>query len=285
MENSKIKVLVLGATGMAGHMVYNHLDKTGRYIMFNTVFRTKLNNESLVCDVRKSENILEIIESLKPDFVINCIGALIKESKNNPENTVLLNSWLPHFLSSIAKTKNFKLIHISTDCVFSGKKGGYKVDDYRDADDFYGRSKALGELINDRDLTIRTSIIGPELKENGEGLLHWFLTQSIDVFGFKNAFWSGVTTLELAKQIELLINIYEPGIINLSPKEKISKFDMLLLFKDVFKKNIVINERLDVMMDKSLIPTPGLLVPTYDQMILDLYNYMQRNSSLYCKYL
>lgn len=285
MKNRKFKVLVLGATGMAGHMVYNYLEKTERYIMFNTVFRTKLNNESFICDVRNSKNIVEIIESIKPDFVINCIGALIKESKENPENAVLLNSWLPHFLSHIAIIQKFKLIHISTDCVFSGKKGGYKVDDFRDADDFYGRSKALGELINDRDLTIRTSIIGPELKENGEGLLHWFLTQSSDVFGFKNAFWSGVTTLELAKQIELLINRYEPGIINLSSKDNISKFDMLLIFKDVFKKDIVINERLDVKVDKSLIPTPGLLVPSYDQMILDLYNYMQVNSHLYYKYL
>jgi len=285
MENKKFKVLLLGATGMVGHMVYNYLDKTGRYIMFNTVYRTKLNNESLFCDVRNSENIVEIIESLKPDFVINCIGALINESKNNPQNAVLLNSWLPHFLSYIANTKNFKLIHISTDCVFSGKKGGYKVDDFRDADDFYGRSKALGELINDRDLTIRTSIIGPELKENGEGLLHWFLTQNSDVFGFKNAFWSGVTTLELAKQIELLINRYKPGIINLSTKEKISKFDLLLLLKDVFKKNIGIKERLDVMVDRSLIPTPGLVVPSYDKMILDLYNYMQVNNRLYFKYL
>src|SRR5690606_24943808 len=116
-----------------------------------------------------------------------------------------------------------KLIHISTDCVFSGNRGAYTEDDFCDANDTYGRSKALGELNNDRDLTIRTSIIGPELKTNGEGLLHWFLNQSTPVNGFTEAYWGGVTTLELAKAIKTALMSDLKGIVNLTNGESISK--------------------------------------------------------------
>ena len=285
MEKSKPKVLVLGATGMAGHVVYNFLDRTKQYCLYNTVFRKELNSKSIICDIRNAGDLEEKIESLRPNYIINCIGALIRESKSNPDNTVLLNSWLPLFLSKLAVKYNFNLIHISTDCVFSGKKGSYRVDDFRDADDLYGRSKAIGELNNNRDLTIRTSIIGPELKQNGEGLFHWFLNQDQEVFGFKNAYWSGITTLELAKQINFFIENFNPGLINVAPENKISKYDLLQLLKREFNLNVVINEECNVIIDKSLIPSLGITVPSYEVMIKELYLFMQEWEKLYKHYI
>ena len=126
------------------------------------------------------------------------------------------NSLLPHHLQSISEEIGAKLIHISTDCVFSGKTGSYTESSLRDADDVYGRTKALGEIISNQHLTIRTSIVGPELKINGEGLLHWFLTSTEkELNGFSKVFWGGVTTVELAKAIEFAISHDINGVWNL----------------------------------------------------------------------
>ncbi|WP_373398913.1 sugar nucleotide-binding protein [Algoriphagus halophilus] len=118
------------------------------------------------------------------------------------KNSIFINSYFPHWLVSEADKYGGQVIHISTDCVFSGKKGGYIEADFRDADDIYGRGKALGELIGGRHLTLRTSIIGPELKSNGEGLFHWFMNQKGETNGYTKAIWGGVTTFELAKVIK-----------------------------------------------------------------------------------
>lgn len=285
MQNNQKKVLIVGATGMAGHMIYNHLDTQGKYILHNTVFRSKLTNNSIICDVRNKDEITKIIQTIKPDFIVNCVGALIKESQTNPDNAILLNAWFPHFLKSLAFQSNSQLIHISTDCVFSGERGDYKVDDFRDADDIYGRSKAIGELVNADDVTIRTSIIGPELKDNGEGLLHWFLSQTRIVNGFTNVFWSGITTLELAKQVEKIINNYTPGVFNLAPATKISKYELLLLIKKIFNKSTTIEPLANKQSDKSLIPSKDFTAPNYTAMLDELQSYMQHNKEQYKRYL
>jgi len=113
-----------------------------------------------------------------------------------------------------------KIIQISTDCVFSGKDGGYKEDSFRDGDTIYARTKALGEINNNKDLTIRTSIIGPDINEDGIGLFHWFMKQSGTIYGFRNAYWTGVTTIELAKGIEKFIEYNVTGIYHFVPTEK-----------------------------------------------------------------
>jgi len=114
---------------------------------------------------------------------------------------VWFNSYFPQLLASFGKKYNFKLIHISTDCVFSGKEGGYKEDSFKNGIGFYAQSKALGEVVNSKDLTFRTSIVGPELKPDGIGLFHWFMNQAGAISGFTEVFWTGVTTIELAKAI------------------------------------------------------------------------------------
>lgn len=277
----KKKILIIGAAGMAGHMIYYYLKGLNKYDLFTTVFHTKLNEESIICDVRNKWQLEEVITKVNPDYIINAVGALIKESINHPENAILLNSWLPHILSKLAYRHQSKLIHISTDCVFSGKRGNYQVDDFRDADDLYGRSKALGELINDKDITIRTSIIGPEIKENGEGLLHWFLDQKGQVFGYSKVFWSGITTLELAKLIDFLINNFRPGIYQVAPNEKIDKYSLLKMFKDVFITQVIIIPDDSKSIDKSLLKSNNLIdykIISYKDMILDLYSFIIRHS-------
>src|SRR5699024_5151046 len=133
------------------------------------------------------------------DAIINAVGILNKDAEENKSHAVLLNSYLPHYISNLTKDMNTKVIHMSTDCVFSGKVGSYKEDSLRDGQTFYDRSKALGELENDKDLTFRNSIIGPDMNKNGIGLFNWFMKQNGYIKGFNKAIWTGVTTLTLAK--------------------------------------------------------------------------------------
>lgn len=265
--------MVLGATGMAGHMVYYYLKQKGNYKLYNLVFRSKLTKDSIVCDVREKNSLKKILKKIKPHVVINCIGVLVKESKNNPENAIYLNAYLPHLLKMICDDIGGKLIHISTDCVFSGKKGNYSEEEFRDADDIYGRSKALGEIINERDCTLRTSIIGPELKENGEGLFHWFMLNKGEVLGYTKAIWSGITTLELAKVIEKAIYHDLTGLYHVTNGVKISKYELLNLIKKVWYKNdIKIKPFENYFVDKSLIKSQrfSFYVPDYETMLIEM---------------
>lgn len=278
------KILLFGATGMAGHMVYYFLRETKKYKIDNVVFRNKLTEDSIQLDVTNNNAVSKLVKTIKPDIIINCIGVLIKGSKENPDNAILLNAYFPHLLKRLSDEVNATLIHISTDCVFSGKKGNYSEIDFRDADDVYGRSKALGEIINEKDLTIRTSIIGPELKENGEGLFHWFMKNSGNVNGYTNAYWGGVTTLELAKAIDVAIENNLAGLVHLSNGEKISKFDLLNLIKKIWQKNdIKINPYNEKSVDKSLLKSDrfNFRVPKYSEMMYQLDEWMKNNENLY----
>lgn len=279
----KERILLLGATGMAGHIVYDYFKD--KYEVINVVYRTKLNEDSIILDVTNKNLLRSLILEVKPDIILNCIGVLIKGSLSQPDNAVYINAYLPHLLSNLSTEVGAKLVHISTDCVFSGKKGAYSESDFRDSDDVYGRSKALGEIINDRDLTIRTSIIGPEIKNAGEGLFHWFMNQEGNINGFTETFWGGITTLELAKVIYEALKQGITGVINITNGCKISKFHLLNIFKDVYhKSNIVVNPIEGKHIDKSLISIRldfDYNVPQYKTMISNLEAYMKLNESRY----
>ncbi|MDD3037974.1 SDR family oxidoreductase [Bacteroides sp.] len=284
----KKKVLLFGATGMAGHIAYYYLQSTGRYELVNVVYRTKLTEDSIVVDVTDKNAVAEVVRKVRPELIINCIGVLIKGSKEHPDNAVFINAYFPHLLKKLSDEVGAKLVHISTDCVFSGTKGNYKEDDFRDADDVYGRSKALGEVINDKDLTIRTSIIGPELKVNGEGLFHWFMHQTGSVNGFKTAIWGGVTTLELAKAIDIAVVHEKTGLIQLSNGVGVSKYDLLNLFKRIWhRNNIEILPFNGNGVDKSIAKSNRFdyEVPSYEDMLLEQYEWMKKNNRLYSQYL
>lgn len=281
----KTRILLLGATGMAGHVIYHYLDELGEYEIINLVFRTKLNDESIIVDVKDKDYLEELIAKNQPDYIINCIGVLINGANSNPDNAIFINSYLPHFLSKVSRKLNAKLIHISTDCVFSGKKGLYQEDSYRDADDIYGRSKALGEVVNEEDVTIRTSIIGPELKLDGEGLFGWLMKQTGEVNGFTASIWSGVTTLELAKSIEEILSSKITGLYHLTNSYGISKYELLKIIAHTFELNdVTISPVRGKVVDKSFIDTRKELmfqVPDYQQMIINLKSWMDQHPSIY----
>ena len=280
------KVLLFGATGMAGHVVYYYLQSTGKYDISNVVYRTPLTEDSIIVDVTNRDAVADVVHRVHPEIIINCVGILIKGSREHPDNAILINAYFPHLLKRLSDEVGAKLIHISTDCVFSGKKGNYTEDDFRDADDVYGRSKALGEIINDKDLTIRTSIIGPELKENGEGLFHWFMHQCGEINGFRTAIWGGVTTLELAKAIDFSLYNGIVGLIHLSNGVGISKFDLLNLFKEIWGKDTVIKPYDGNEVDKSIEKSLRLdyEVPSYRQMLVEQFEMMKSYSNLYSAY-
>lgn len=281
------KVLLFGATGMAGHIAYYYLLNTGKYEITNVVFRTPLTEDSIIVDVTNRDAVAEVVRRVQPEIILNCVGVLIKGSKEHPDNAILINAYFPHLLKKMADEVGAKLIHISTDCVFSGKRGNYTEDDFRDADDVYGRSKALGEVINDKDLTIRTSIIGPELKKNGEGLFHWFMNQHGEINGFKTAIWGGVTTLELAKAIDSAIVQNKSGLVQLSNGVGIAKYDLLQLFKKIWHKQDVEILPFDGNgVNKSIAKSMRFdyEVPTYEQMLMDQYDWMNAHKDLYLQY-
>lgn len=279
----KKKVIVLGALGMAGHIMCQYLDDTNEYEIFGIARTKDTKYIKKVIDAQNFEQLEEYFEEIKPDIVINCIGILVAKSNSDLTTAIMMNSYLPHFLSKLGNKLNYKLIHISTDCVFSGKNGEYKEDSFRDGDDNYARTKALGEVINDKDLTIRTSIIGPELKSNGTGLLHWFLNQNGTIIGYSRVFWSGVTTLELAKQTHEMIKQDIKGLFQLCPDDKISKFDLLNLFAKVWNKEILIKENTKYSVDKSLICTRRDFIfadnqkPNYEQMLIEIKEWIENN--------
>lgn len=285
----KIKILVLGSTGMAGHVIYRILSTRVDYEVTNVSFRKKLNESSIILDITDKYLLFKTIKRIKPEIVINCIGILKKGAKESPENAIFVNAYFPHLLSRLTAESKTKLIHISTDCVFSGSKGNYSPKHPKDAQDIYGMSKALGEIINQNDLTIRTSIIGPEIKTEGEGLLHWFLNQQGEIRGYTNSYWSGVTTLQLAKLIEHSIDNNFIGLIQYSNGIKISKYQLLKIFQETWHKyNIEIIPENGKKVDKSLIPSYPqsiLPVPSYIIMCKELAEYMNNNSQFYKHYL
>lgn len=281
-----MNLLIFGSSGMAGHMVTKYLLSLRKYNIINIAYPKNFDNNSILMNIDNKNLVEEIIKKNRPDIIINCIGVLIKFSEANPDKAIYINSFFPHQLEVLGKVFNYKLIHISTDCVFSGSKGSYNENDLKDGIGFYAQSKALGEIVNDKDLTLRTSIIGPEIKENGEGLFHWFMMQKGEVNGYKNSFWTGVSTLELARNIEKAIIKNVSGIYHLVPDKKISKYELLRILKKIWgKSDIVLNEYDNNLIDKSLIDTRKILkVKSYEEMFKDLYIWMLINKNLYLHY-
>lgn len=282
------RILIVGSKGMAGHMISHYLNSSSNFIIGELARSEDKKSGVYNVDVTSLGDLSIAIHDFLPDIIINCIGILNKEAEENPDIAVFLNSYLPHFLAKKISSTGGKLIHISTDCVFSGKKGSsYQEQDVKDGIGFYAQSKALGEVIYDQHLTIRTSIIGPEIKTNGIGLLHWFLKNEDNAInGYTNALWGGVTTLQLAKSIFELINDDSTfGLIHLTNNHPISKHDLLLLFKEAFSKEVDILPNDGYIVDKSLVSTrilPKLTdMPSYNQMIYELKCWMKEFPELY----
>ncbi len=282
------KIAVVGCKGMAGHVVKAHLESIGVYDVWGVARGIESKNNLINLDVSNTSDLEGIIKKNSFDIVINCIGLLNKTAEDNPELAIWFNSYFPHFLASLGKKHQFKLIHISTDCVFSGKEGGYTEESFHNGIGYYAQSKALGEVINTKDLTFRTSIIGPELKQNGIGLFHWFMNQKNEISGFTEAFWSGVTTLELAKAINEAIQQELTGLYQLVNNTKICKYDLVSEFNRVFKNGAInIKPASDYRSDKSLINTRtdfDYIVPSYTKMVEEMKEWMLVHNKFYGQY-
>ena len=209
---------------------------------------------------------------------------MIGETKKGIEKAKYINSFFPNYLVELSKNYNYKVVHISTDCVFSGTKGSYNEYSKKDADDGYGITKSQGEIHSPGHLTIRTSIIGPDLNKNGTGLFQWIMNQKGEVKGFVNVKWTGVTTIELAKAIEFAVLKSVEGIWNLSNEDTISKYDLLNILINIFNiSNVYLIKESDNNSDKSLISIRNInyKIPSYKTMIRELKEYYESNLHLY----
>jgi dTDP-4-dehydrorhamnose reductase len=271
-----MKVLVIGANGMAGHVITRYLKQQGHNV--STIARS---NADLIMNVENFAEVQRLNEVTNMfDFVINCIGLLVKDSNDRPDRAVFINGWFPHFLEHIFSNSKTRVVHLSTDCVFDGKKGNYIEPDTHTEMNFYGRSKSLGEINNSKDITFRMSIIGPELKSNGTGLMKWILSNTESTLnGWDNAMWNGITTLELAKCIEKYIN--DPtitGVYHLVNNDNyISKYDLLKKINDVYALGkTIVRTQGPKPVNKILIDTRkefDFNISNYDIQLLDMKNF------------
>ena len=282
------KVLILGSSGLIGHQVYNYLKDNSDFVLSNISYTRKLDNETILLDARKEQYFFDQIRHIQPNYIVNCIGLLISEAKQDPKIAMFLNAHLPHKLAKLANNINAKLIHMSTDCVFSGnKQSPYLETDEKDGSDTYAKTKSLGEIDSKNHLTIRTSVIGPEIINGSGELFHWFMNQSGVIEGFTKAIWSGVTTIELAKAIKWFINNNITGLYHLTNGVPLNKYDLLHLFKNYTNKNIEILKVEGSDINKSFIDTRkeiNYLLPTYNQMISDMVTFIKNNRTLYGHY-
>ena len=282
-----MKILILGAGGMAGYTISHYLHGKGHNV---TGFaRKKLSHcEYIEGDAMDTKLVTNLIKNNKFDTVINCIGILNQFAENNKDMAVYLNSYFPHFLADVTKDMDTQIIHMSTDCVFSGKNGNYTEKDFRDGETFYDRSKALGELEDDKNITFRNSIVGPDVNKNGIGLLNWFMKQDGLIEGYSEVYWTGITTLHLAQAMEKAAEIKINGLHNMVNNSSISKYELLKLFNKYFKNNkldIVKNE--EIVLNKSLKRENFDLdfeVPDYEKMVYEMAQWVKRNAESFPHY-
>ena len=272
-----MKILILGSKGMAGHMISGYLSKQG-----HTIHTLARENATFCVDIEDTDKITTLFETIKDDyeFIINCIGLLVKQSIDRPDRAAIINAWFPHMVENKIKKSKTKLIHLSTDCVFDGSEGHYDENHIHTEVNAYGKSKSYGEINNSKDITFRMSIIGPEIKNHGTGLMNWILkSKESTLTGWENALWNGITTLQLAKCVEQYINNATiTGVFHLvNNSVYISKYELLnkinsqySLGKTILKSQgpksvnkILVNTRKDFEFD----------IPNYDIQLKELYEY------------
>ncbi len=267
---------------MAGHMLVDYFKRQGKHHVFYTS-RDLRNSEGLVLDVADMAKVDQVMEIVRPDIVINAIGVLNHFAEKDKMNAYQINGILPHQLRRAADAIGSRLIHISTDCVFEGTRGMYCEDDTPDGISTYAITKELGEVRANGHLTIRTSIIGPEIRHGGIGLMHWFMHQHGTVNGYRNVFWNGVTTLELAKAIDAVMQKSLSGLIHLAHPVPISKYELLLLFQEIWNvKDVTVVPREVPIQDRTLSSIRSdwsYEVPHYRDMLKELERWMREMPS------
>lgn len=282
-----MKFFVLGCNGMAGHTISLYLEEQG-HVVFGFDRSKSHFIDSVAGDAHDTIFLRKHIAESKYDTVINCIGILNQFAEENKALASFLNSYFPHFLAETTAGTDTQVIHMSTDCVFSGKRGEYTEDDFRDGKSFYDRSKALGELEDDKNITLRNSIIGPDINSKGIGLLNWFMHQSGEINGYTKAMWTGQTTLQLAKTMEMAAKEKAHGLYNTVPNHSISKYELLGLFNHYLRgDSLKINPVEGFKADKSLKRTRyefSYLIPDYETMVAELADWIKKHKDMYPHY-
>lgn len=283
-----MKILVLGVSGMLGNAVFRYCSEDSQHNVVGSArsdgvrrnFPPELAQRIVVgTDVDNQDSLALLFSRVKPDVVINCVG-LIKQlaDANDPLQAIPINSLLPHRLARLCDIAGARLIHISTDCVFSGSKGNYLESDASDAKDLYGRSKFLGEVDYPHCITLRTSIIGHELN-SAKSLVGWFLAQQGTVKGYTKAIFSGLPTIELAHVIRDVV-LPQPALHGLYhvAAEPINKFDLLTLVAQAYGKQIEIISDKQLTIDRSLNAerfraATGYVAPAWQELIQKMANF------------
>lgn len=279
-----MKILVLGASGLIGHKLVQQLRPrfsevigvlhgTREGLEHTGLFDADVTIENL--NAEDWEQVESILNAQKPDVVLNCAGITKRRPEvNEPRLAVAVNALLPHKIAHWAKGNNSRLIHFSTDCVFDGTKGDYTEDDYTSGTDAYGRTKAMGEVNDDHNLTIRSSFIGRELRVHSE-LLDWFLHQrGQSIGGFSKALYTGISTLEMARIVGDIIEHHSEltGLYQLSMPAAIDKYSLLLVFRDAFGLDVEIaaNDSVEVkanLIGDRLRDAIGYQLPSWEDMV------------------
>jgi dTDP-4-dehydrorhamnose reductase len=279
-----MKIMILGGSGMLGHRLWMDLSQV--HDVWVTIRASASTMPDLPgvdrrrirehVDVLDFDNVMRAFAAIQPELVINCIG-LVKQNalSNDPLSAIELNARLPHRISLACRTAGARMVHISTDCVFSGRTGNYTEASPSDAEDLYGRSKFLGEVAYPHSITLRTSIIGRELHTK-YGLTEWFLDQQQAVKGYKRAIFSGFTTQAISR---ILLSYVIPNT-NLSgvwqvASQRISKYDLLQLMNEAYRKKLEIQPEETMAVDRSLDGSrfnaaTGFAAPTWPEMIQEM---------------
>jgi dTDP-4-dehydrorhamnose reductase len=282
-----MKILILGSSGMVGHIMMEKLCSSGHDVKGISRQR-KIDSRTELIDLTKQFDLLYFLKDKQFDIIINCSAILVDESEKNKDIATYINSYIPHFLEAKYKKTNTKIIHLSTAGIFSGSKGDYAEEDNHDASTFYGRSKSLGEINNQKDLTIRGDFFGPDMSENAGGIFNWLLLESGEIYGYDSMYFNGITTLELAKFVDYLINNNLNGIYNIGANIKISKGELLRKIKNKFNlEDINISSTNQTSGDFSLINIRkdySYSWKNYDLMIDELKCWMKTMNHLYKHY-
>ena len=270
-----MKILILGCTGMIGSSIFNQSNLDKNFISFGTYKDKKkinfLKDKKLIYfNIARKEKLKIIIENIRPNIVINCIGLTKHITGKNKKNFLNINSKFPHYGKKISNKYNAKFIQISTDCVFDGKIGKYNEKSQPNAKDMYGLSKALGEINDNFNLTIRTSTIGHEINSK-YGLLEWFLSLKKNCQGYTNAYFNGLPTYYLSKILLKILSKYNlSGLIHISGI-KISKYHLLKKINKIYDKKIKIipdnTIRIDRTLDNSKLKKIIKFTPRWGQLI------------------
>ena len=280
-----MRILILGGDGMLGHRLFKSLRKDHdvrvtlrrgpsdyeRYGLFDGV------NSYYGVEVLDHDKVTEVVAEFRPEAVVNAVG-IVKQRGAAKEAipSLEINSLLPHRLALLCRAASARLVHVSTDCVFSGRRGNYALEDVPDAEDLYGRTKLLGEVAEPGAITLRTSIIGLELSRR-TGLVEWFLAQSGDIRGFRKAVYTGLTTAELSRVIERVLTEHPDlhGVWQVA-SEPINKYDLLVRFSEVLgREDVRISPYDDVSIDRSLSgvvfgQATGYSAPGWNEMLQEL---------------